>query len=127
MASHAGMDAVIFLRFTRMCRNIFLVLTILGGAILLPIYWTTSATFEQTTENITPLQWFDKFTPTHVWGTGIWGVVVLGYVFNFVVCGFLWWNYRKILQLRLHYFASDDYQLSLSARTLMVCAFRDET
>lgn len=44
----------------------------------------------------------------------------MGYAINFVIGGFLWWNYRKVLQLRRMYFESEEYQHSLHARTLMV-------
>ena len=37
-----GMDAAVFLRFTRMCRNILLTLSILLCSILLPVHWTFS-------------------------------------------------------------------------------------
>ena len=32
-----GLDAAIFLRFIKMCRNIFLVLTVIGCGILIPV------------------------------------------------------------------------------------------
>ncbi|KAI1321558.1 DUF221-domain-containing protein [Xylariaceae sp. FL0255] len=117
MASHAGMDAVIFLRFTRMCRNIFLVVAVLGAAILIPVYFTNQAALSA---NDSAPTWVVQVTPLLVWGTPIWAVVVVGYIFNITICGLLWWNYKKVLQLRLHYFSTEEYQHSLSARTLML-------
>ncbi|KAI8630489.1 DUF221-domain-containing protein [Xylariaceae sp. FL1651] len=108
------MDAAIFLRFTKMCRNIFLAIAILGSAVLIPVYWTLNS--DQTGKQ----KWYLRLTPANVWGTHIWATVVIGYLFNFIICGFLWWNYRQILQLRRIYFESDEYQQSLSARTLML-------
>ncbi|KAI0151788.1 DUF221-domain-containing protein [Xylariaceae sp. FL1272] len=115
MVAHAGMDAAIFIRFTKMCRNIFLAVAVVGNAILLPIYWSYT-----TVDDPKDLKWFARLTPSNVWGQPIWALVVLGYAFNFIVCFFLWWNYRKVLQLRLAYFESEDYQRSLSGRTLML-------
>ncbi|KAI1170751.1 hypothetical protein F4777DRAFT_94466 [Nemania sp. FL0916] len=112
LVAHAGMDAAIFIRVMAMCRNIFLLLAVLGTAVLLPIYWTLNAEPDQ--------KWFLRLTPVTVWGQAIWALVVAGYIFNFTICGFLWWNYRKILQLRRFYFETEDYQRSLSARTLML-------
>ncbi|KAI0490095.1 hypothetical protein F4859DRAFT_179407 [Xylaria cf. heliscus] len=108
------MDAAIFIRVMSMCRNIFLVIAVLGTSILLPIYWTRNSDKD-------PIQkWFLRFTPANVWNENIWALVVIGYLFNIVVCSFLWWNYRKVLQLRRLYFESEEYQHSLSARTLML-------
>lgn len=42
LMSQIGMDAIIFLRFIRMLRNMFLVLMALGVGILLPVYATQS-------------------------------------------------------------------------------------
>jgi calcium permeable stress-gated cation channel len=118
LVGYAGMDAAIFIRFTKMCRNIFLTIAVLGSAVLLPIYWTKnqrSADPESEDD-----KWFIRLTLVNVHGEPLWALVVLGYIFNIVICGFLWWNYRQVLQLRRIYFESDEYQHSLSARTLMV-------
>ncbi|GAB1318710.1 DUF221-domain-containing protein [Madurella fahalii] len=107
-----GLDAAIFMRFTRMCRNIFVVLTILGCSILIPVNW---ANFWPDDE-----LWLAKVTPRNVWGEAHWATVVFAYLLTIVVCGFLWWNYRKVLQLRRQYMRSEEYQRSLHARTLML-------
>ncbi|KAI0484990.1 DUF221 domain protein [Xylariaceae sp. FL0804] len=114
MISHAGMDAAIFLRFTRMCRNIFLTIALIGCAILLPTFYLLNS--DKTGDQ----QWFMRFTPSNVFGQPIWAIVVMGYIVNAVVCGFLWWNYRKVLELRRVYYEGEEYQRSLSARTLML-------
>lgn len=108
-----GMDAALFMRFTRMCRNIFVILTVLGCAILIPVNWS----------NFTPDDvWLAKVTPRNVWGNPHWATVVFAWLLTIVVCGFLWWNYKKVTQLRIRYMKSDEYQHSLHARTLMVRA-----
>ncbi|KAL1837697.1 hypothetical protein VTJ49DRAFT_3509 [Mycothermus thermophilus] len=106
-----GLDAAIFMRFTRMCRNIFLVLTVLGCCILIPVNWTYF-----TPDDL----WFIKVTPRNVWGDPHWATVVFAWLLTIVVCGFLWWNYKKVLDLRRQYMKSEEYQQSLHARTLMV-------
>lgn len=107
-----GMDAAIFLRFTRMCRNILVLLSILGCAILIPINYTNFSPPDK--------EWMVQITPRNVWGAPLWATVVFAYLLTIIVCGFLWWNYRKVLQLRRTYMQSDEYQHSLHARTLMV-------
>jgi hypothetical protein len=106
-----GMDATIFMRFTRMCRDMLLVLSVLGCCILIPVNWTHTDT---------DTVWLSRVTPTNVWADAHWATVVTAWLFTIVVCGFLWWNYRKVLLLRRPYFESEEYQQSLHARTLMV-------
>ncbi|KAK2608609.1 hypothetical protein QQS21_002835 [Conoideocrella luteorostrata] len=114
-----GMDATVFLRFIRMLRNMFLVLALIGVGILVPVNLTNFIDYGGK-DNPVKTEWMLKITPQNVRGAPIWSVVVVGYLFNIVVMGFLWWNYRKVLHLRRLYFESDDYQHSLHARTLML-------
>jgi len=46
--------------------------------------------------------------------------IVLVYVVTFLVFGFVWYNWRKMLELRLTWFRSDEYNKSFYARTLMI-------
>jgi hypothetical protein len=111
-----GMDATIFLRFVRMCRNMFLTLCITGVGILLPI----NVTKWQQYEGEKKANWVLNITPLSVWAPAIWSQVIIAWCFDFIVIGFLWFNYNKVLQLRRKYFESEDYQKSLHSRTLMV-------
>lgn len=104
------------MRFTRMCRNMFLILSVLGCGILIPVNYTkTSADKDDS--------WLSRITPLNVWGSAQWGLVVFIWLVNVIVCGFLWWNYRRVLLLRRQFFQSLEYQQSLHARTLMVSLF----
>ncbi|KAG5980367.1 hypothetical protein E4U55_004107 [Claviceps digitariae] len=114
-----GMDATIFLRFTRMLRNMFLVLALIGISILVPVNITSYTRIDYMGKPDTT-EWMLRITPRNSWGQPIWAVVVVGYAFNFVVMGFLWWNYRRVVALRRAYFDSEEYQASLHARTLML-------
>ncbi|PNY23147.1 Uncharacterized protein TCAP_06906 [Tolypocladium capitatum] len=110
-----GMDATMFLRFIRMCRNMFLVLALIGVGILVPVNVTHNTPYPGK-----PAKWIMKITPRDVFGAAQWAQVVVAWLFNFVIMGFLWWNYQKVTQLRRQYFGSDEYQNSLHARTLML-------
>lgn len=117
-----GMDAVVFLRFCRMIRNMFLVLCITGIGILIPINVTHNGAYGVSKDQswvvaITPLGVADDLAKKSY---PVWAQVVVAWLFNGIVAGFLWWNYRKILALRRKYFESEEYQNSLHARTLMV-------
>ncbi|KAI5287799.1 hypothetical protein KEM54_005723 [Ascosphaera aggregata] len=111
-----GLDATIFLRFTRMCRNMFLVLSVLGCAIMIPV------NIRQSDSQVTPkgLSVFTLMTPMYVFDGSLWSHVACSWAFDAIVCGFLWWTYRTVVQLRKHYFASPEYRKSLHARTVLV-------
>ena len=113
MVTLVGMDATLFMRFTRMCRNLFLILTVLGCCILIPVNYTKTQRYPND-------QWLGRITPLNVFGEPQWSLVVFAWLVNIIVCGFLWWNYRRVLALRRQYFQSVEYQQSLHARTLMV-------
>lgn len=110
-----GMDATVFIRFMRMCRNMFLVLSVVGVGILIPVHLTNAAIKDKR-----ELGWLVNISPLNVFGRAQWVQVVAAYLFDAIVAGFLWWNYRKIHQLRRKYFETDEFQTALASRTLML-------
>jgi len=88
-----GLDATIFLRVLRMCRNIFLVLTLLGCGILIPVNYAKGV--EKTGDFVA------RVTPLNTFGSANWAMVICAYLFNLVIAGFLWYNYKKVLGLRI--------------------------
>lgn len=120
LINQIGMDATIFLRFTRMCRNMFLVLALLGVGILVPIHYTKTIEDTVLNEQKEKDKWIMRITPLNVHGSPVWAQVVVAWLFNITIAVFLWWNYRRVAQLRKQYFASEEYQNSLHSRTLMV-------
>ncbi|KIY03457.1 uncharacterized protein Z520_00148 [Fonsecaea multimorphosa CBS 102226] len=110
-----GMDAVVFLRFTRMLRNMFLVLAIVGICVMIPVNVT------QGNKAITQGQSaFAIMTPLFIFGGGLWAQVVVAWLIDLVVIYFLWHNYRRIHHLRRVYLESPEYQRSLHARTILI-------
>ena len=110
-----GLDAALFLRFTRMLRNMFLVLSILGCLVMIPV--NVADRNKSITGGISVLQ---MMTPLYVFGNGLWAQVVCAWLIDIIVASFLWYNYRRVRQLRRAYFQTPEYQMSLHARTLMV-------
>ena len=115
LVEKVGLDAAVFMRFTRMMRNMFLVLAVIGNAIIIPANlvgansdYTGGASF------------FTRLTPVYSFGNAFWAYVVMAYIFNLVIFYFLWANYRHILRLRRAYLESDEYQRSLHSRTLLL-------
>ncbi|KAF2681350.1 DUF221-domain-containing protein [Lentithecium fluviatile CBS 122367] len=112
-----GLDAVVFLRFLRMLRNIFAVLTVVGCGVLIPVTLVGGGAFYEQYDSIATLM---RITPQYIFGQKFWAFVVCSYLFEGTVCFFVWWNYRKIYDLRRAYFNSMDYQASLHSRTLLL-------
>jgi hypothetical protein len=118
-----GLDATVFLRFARMCRNLFVILAFVGCGAIIPINVIKSKDFQ----NKMAAEGFEKdenaiflMTPRALFGEIFWAFVALAYVFNFIIYAFLWWNYRAVHRLRRRYLESAEYQNSLHSRTLMV-------
>ncbi|KAL2355490.1 putative DUF221 domain protein [Cryomyces antarcticus] len=113
-----GLDAALFLRFTSMCRNIFLVLTVIGCGVLIPVNIIGGSRMRSGNSGITT---FMKMTPQYMYGSSaFWAFVVCAYVFDAVIMYFLWSNYRAVTRLRRACFESPEYQASLHARTLLI-------
>jgi hypothetical protein len=117
LVDKVGLDATIFIRFTKMCRNIFLVLSVMGCGILIPVNVIGGKQFN----GVGNISSFMKMTPQFMIGSIYWALVACSWVIDIVVCFFLYINYRAVTRLRREYFESADYQNSLHARTLMVC------
>ncbi|CAN9312591.1 unnamed protein product [Alternaria alternata] len=112
-----GLDAVVFLRFLRMIRDIFMVLTVVGVGILIPVNVVGGSPLYKQWKEIPTLM---KFTPQYIFGRKFWAYVVVAYLIQGVVCFFLWLNYRAILKLRRAYFNTQEYKSSLHSRTLLL-------
>ncbi|KAI2680772.1 hypothetical protein CBS147317_720 [Penicillium roqueforti] len=112
-----GLDAAIFLRFTKMCRNIFIFLSIIGCLVMIPVNITQSKNSTDSTASAA----FNMMTPLNITNPmAIWSQVVCAWAFDLIVAFFLWRNYRAVRNLRRTYFQSAEYQRSLHARTLMI-------
>ncbi|GFF47141.1 uncharacterized protein C354.08c [Aspergillus lentulus] len=116
-----GLDATVFLRFTKMCRNIFIILSIIGCGVMIPVNLTKS-----NGSGISSLSAFATMTPLYVTTEAIWSQVICAWAFDIIIAYFLWRNYKAVTALRRKYFQSSDYQRSLHARTLMITDIPNE-
>lgn len=112
-----GMDGTVFLRFTRMCRNMFLVLSIISFVMLIPAN-TAGKNQKGITGGTTKM--FLAMTPQFLKQDALWAHVVSAYLINIVVTFFLWRNYIAVTRLRRQYFVSAEYLMSLHSRTLLI-------
>lgn len=118
MLHSAGLDAVTFLRFVRMIRNIVTVLAIVMCGVLIPVdvaYNLTSGKSSKTRQS-----GLNMLTMADVSGNYIWAHVAMSYIGTIIALGFIWLNYRQMVRLRWQWFRSPEYQNSLYARSLMI-------
>lgn len=110
-----GLDGTVFLRFTRMCRNMFLVLSVIGIAILIPA--NTAGSFISIKDRKEALR---IMTPVGIKRSALWAHVFSAYAIDVIIAFFLWRNYVAITRLRRQYLESSDYVMSLHSRTLIL-------
>lgn len=115
-----GVDATLFLRVLRMCRNMMGILGLLGVVLVIPVNVLISKKNSWAGAPTDPLI---LMTPRMVWGEAIWSQVVVAWVFDAIIVYMLWVNYKAVAKLRQGYFESPEYQVALSSRTLMVGLF----
>ena len=112
-----GLDATIFLRFTKMCRNIFTLATIVAVAILLPANVISN---RKNISQVVSHGFLTLSTSQYVTGAALWVHVVCAWVVNIIVAFFLWRNYAAVTRMRRQYFESPEYLTALHSRTLML-------
>ena len=118
MVEKVGLDGTVFLRFTKMCRDMFIVVMIVSVGIILPTNVITNGKSKVAWQHGASGFW-TATTPQYTNGAGLWVHVVCMYAINGIVGFFLWRNYKKVTRLRRGYFESPDYLQSLHSRTLM--------
>ncbi|KAF3936207.1 hypothetical protein ABW19_dt0204083 [Dactylella cylindrospora] len=114
-----GLDATVFLRFLRMLRNLFAVLSIFAVVLIgVNAGCTTKNKYMLSAQDgVDP---FIYMSPQFVFGNCLYAHVILSWVFNICVCYFIWRSYRKLVILKKRYFESEEYKASLHSKTLMV-------
>lgn len=113
-----GLDAVTFLRFTRMIRNIVTILAIVMCGVLIPVNVSYNLTKGNTGSN--KQSGLNLLTMANVSGNYIWAHVAMSYIGTIIALGFIWLNYRQMVRLRWSWFRSEEYQNALYARSLMI-------
>ncbi|XP_041990183.1 calcium permeable stress-gated cation channel 1-like [Salvia splendens] len=110
LIDHAGLDSAAYLRIYLLGLKIFVPVTLLSWAILVPVNWTnnTLAVLSQGDEKIT-FSNIDKLSISNVphGSPRFWTHVVMAYVFTFWTCYTLMKEYEIIAAMRLHFLASE--------------------
>ncbi|KAG1903283.1 uncharacterized protein F5891DRAFT_1211537 [Suillus fuscotomentosus] len=111
-----GLDAVTFLRFTRMTRSLYSAIAFICCAILIPINVSYNLKNVPSTERDV----LSILTIRDVKGSFLFAHVVVSYVISALVMVFVWRHWKEMLRLRQQWFRSPEYMQSFYARTLAV-------
>ena len=106
-----------------MGRNLFIVLALTGCAILIPINVIGTQKQQKIMKDIgqaSNVSAILMMTPRDLYGQIFWAFVGVAYMFDIIICAYLWVTYRAVHRLRRKYLDSSDYQSSLHSRTLMI-------
>ncbi|XP_042028431.1 calcium permeable stress-gated cation channel 1-like [Salvia splendens] len=110
LIDHAGLDSAVYLRIYLLGLKIFVPMTLLAWAIIVPVNWTNK-TLAQLSKGEAGLTYssIDKLSISNVpFGSPrFWTHVVMVYVFTFWTCYALMKEYEKIAVMRLHFLASE--------------------
>ncbi|KAG6335495.1 hypothetical protein ID866_3602 [Astraeus odoratus] len=116
LVDKVGLDAVTFLRFTRMMRSLFAAIAFLCCAILLPI----DATYNLKNVPSSGRDILSMLTIRDVEGSYLFAHVAVTYLISAMVMYFIWKNWKVVLRLRQDWFRSPEYMQSFYARTLAI-------
>lgn len=111
-----GLDAVTFLRFTRMMRMVFSCIALLGCAILVPI----DVVYNLKHVSSDNRDILSMLTIRDIQGSYLFAHVAVSYAISGLVMYFIWLNCKRMLRLRQEWFRSPEYLESFYARTLIV-------
>lgn len=113
-----GLDAVMFLRFINMCRNMFFWLFIIGLAIIGTNIFGTIQDRKGLPKTDNPLKYLSiSYLRKEHW---FWAHVVFTWIFSLIIFRFLYIQYKEYTKLKKDYFRSEEYQSSLHSRTLLI-------
>ncbi|KAF8939977.1 hypothetical protein EDD21DRAFT_400195 [Dissophora ornata] len=114
-----GLDAVVFIRFVRMCRHIFLIMAVVGCGVLIPI--NVIATIRAQTNGAMPADKIAMLTMAGItdfkW---FWAHVACVWFFSLVMFFAMYHGYKSFLKFRIRYFESEAYQEDMASRTIML-------
>ncbi|EAU91270.2 hypothetical protein CC1G_06905 [Coprinopsis cinerea okayama7 len=111
-----GLDAVAFLRFNRLLRQLFSGIVLLTGAILIPI----NVTYNLKNVDKKSRDLLSMLTIRDVQGDFLYAHVATTYLITILIMGVVWYHWTQMIKLRHQWFRSPEYLQSFYARTLQV-------
>ncbi|KAL4620081.1 hypothetical protein ACB092_06G127700 [Castanea dentata] len=105
LIDHAGLDSAVYLRIYFVGLKIFVPITLLAFAIIVPVNWT-NGTLERSNLTYSDI---DKLSISNIplGSLRFWTHLVMAYVFTFWTCYVLKKEYEIVASMRLHFLASE--------------------
>lgn len=119
LLNQIGLDAVVFLRFLRMCRWMCSLLAMLACALLIPCDVAYNLKYKPS-DLATSSNTLAMMSITNLSGSWLYVHVVYGYLVTFMVLYVIYVNYKTVVRLRWQWFRSPEYQNSMHARSIMM-------
>ncbi|KAH0663624.1 hypothetical protein KY284_028555 [Solanum tuberosum] len=107
LIGHAGLDSAVYIRIYLLGLKIFVPITLLSFAVLVPVNWTSGETLDHI-EDLT-FSNIDKLSISNIpsGSKRFWAHVVMAYVYTFWTLYILYKEYKKISTMRLDFLASE--------------------
>ncbi|KAL6520518.1 Calcium permeable stress-gated cation channel 1 [Orobanche hederae] len=109
LIDHAGLDSAIYLRIYLLGLKIFVPVTLLAWAILVPVNWTNNTlAISQATDKLEYSD-IDKLSISNIphGSKRFWTHIVMAYAFTFWTCYTLLKEYEAVATMRLHFLAAE--------------------
>ncbi|KAA1133062.1 hypothetical protein PGTUg99_006087 [Puccinia graminis f. sp. tritici] len=121
LLAQIGLDAVVFLRFLRMCRWMCSLLAMLACALLIPcdVFYNLKI-MDKSQQLSTSSNTLAMVSISNVRGSWLYVHVVYGYLVTFIVLYVIYVNYKTVVRLRWEWFRSPEYQNSIYSRSIMM-------
>ncbi|KAA8515545.1 hypothetical protein F0562_018844 [Nyssa sinensis] len=105
LIDHAGLDSAVYLRIYLLGLKIFVPITFLAWAILMPVNWTNNTL---KLAKVT-YSYIDKLSISNIppGSNRFWAHTLMAYVFTFWACYVLLKEYGAVASMRLHFLASE--------------------
>ncbi|KAL2495431.1 Calcium permeable stress-gated cation channel 1 [Forsythia ovata] len=109
LIDHAGLDSAVYLRIYLLGLKIFVPVTLLAWAILVPVNWTNNTLEKSKVTNKLQYSDIDKLSISNIpFGSNrFWTHIVMAYAFTFWACYILRKEYATVTAMRLHFIASE--------------------
>ncbi|POG59516.1 hypothetical protein GLOIN_2v1467303 [Rhizophagus irregularis DAOM 181602=DAOM 197198] len=120
LVNEIGLDAVMFIRFIKLCQNILLCLLVFGACVIMPIniFGTYRDNNYDMPSKDNPLQILSvSYLEQTNW---FWAHSVFTWLFSLIIYWFIFLEYKNYNRLRIEYFKSDEYRKSLHSKTLLI-------
>ncbi|XP_075495416.1 hyperosmolality-gated Ca2+ permeable channel 1.2-like [Primulina tabacum] len=109
LIDHAGLDSAVYLRIYLLGLKIFVPVTLLAWAILVPVNWTNHTLAKAGIQEKLEYSDIDKLSISNIPEEShrFWAHVIMAYAFALWTCYTLSSEYAKIAAMRLHFLASE--------------------